>query len=117
MNAIFSQTFYDSHAQKYQNIYVIDEKPSGPLENIVKKIQSPKLSQFKTNDSCSKSCVYAIYNPHNPQELLCLEDISILFNFLLSNNYTIETLLTHMMNQSKVEFKKNFVCFIKYTAM
>ena len=115
MNSVFSQTFYDSHLQTYKNIYVLDQKPVGPLVNIVKQLNPPKLSPFKTNDTGGNSCVYAIYNPNNPQQLLCLEEISILFNFLLSNNYTIDNILTQMMNQSKVEFKKNFVCFIKYS--
>ena len=115
MYTISTQPFYDSFLQTYKNIYVIDQKPSGPLANIVKQLNSPKLSPFTThtNDGCYKPCLYAVYNPTNTQQLLCIEDLGILFNYVISNNYSIDTSLTKMMNQSKVEFKKNFVCFIK----
>ena len=115
MFTISTQTFYDNFSKTYKNIYVVDQKPTGGLEKIVKRIQSPKLSPFTTrpNDGCYKPCIYAVYNPNNTQELLCIEDIGLLFSYVISNNYIIDTSLTKMMNNSKVEFKKNFICFIR----
>ena len=119
MFSITSQPFYDSFSQTYKNIYVTDQKPIGPIINITKKMRPPILSPFKSNSDnhCYNKCIFAFINPENNQEFLCIEDLSTLFNFLIINNYTIDTSLTQMMNQSKVEFKKNFVCFVKYNGL
>ena len=77
MNSLFTQTFYDNNSQTYKNIYVVDQKPQGPLEAFARRIHTPKLSPFKQNDNTYESCVYAIYNPQNPTQLLCIEEISI----------------------------------------
>jgi hypothetical protein len=40
------------------------------------------------------------------------DDIPELFNFLLSNNYKIDTSITKMMNSSEVKMTNKLVCFI-----
>lgn len=114
MYTISSQPIYDNLSQSYKNIYTIDRQPSGILTSIVKRMQPPKLSPFKVNmnDNCYQSCIYAIYNPNTPQQLLCMSQLPLLFSFLTSNGYNIDTKLTSMMNKSKVEFQTNFICFI-----
>lgn len=115
MYTISTQTFYDSISQNYRNIYVIDHKPHGPLAKIARQVTAPKLSPFQTNDNscCNCKCIYAIYNPEYPTQLLCIEQLGLLFNFLTTKGYTIDTNLTTMMQSSKVTFKKDFVCFIR----
>lgn len=114
MYTLSSQPIYDSYNESYKNIYTLDRQPSGKLSTIVKRLNPPKLSPFKVNnnDGCYNPCIYAIYNPNNTQELLCMSQLGLLFSFLTSNQYTIDTKLTSMMNKSKVEFQKNFICFI-----
>ena len=82
---------------------------------IARQITAPKLSPFKTNDNscCNCKCIYAIYNPEYPTQLLCIEQLGLLFNFLTTNGFAIDTSLTTMMQASKVTFKKDFVCFIR----
>lgn len=115
MYTLSSQPFYDSISQNYRNIYVVDRKPDGEFGKIAKQVTAPKLSPFSSNDNscCNCKCIYAIYNPENPHEFLCIEQLGMLFSFLSTHGYTIDTGLTTMMQTSKVTFKKNFVCFIK----
>ena len=115
MFTISSQTFYDSFLQHYRNIYVVDRKPDGAFGKITRQVAAPKLSPFKTNenDYCRSRCIYPIYNPNNPNELLCIDEIALLFSYLTSNGYLIDTSLTKMMQNSKVNFKNNFVCFVR----
>jgi hypothetical protein len=112
---ISTQTFYDSYSQNYKNIYVIDRKPSGELSKIVRQVTAPKLSPFISNENscCNNKCIYAIFNPENTNEFLCIEQLGMLFDFLMSKGYTIDSNLTTMMQSSKVTFKKNFVCFVR----
>lgn len=112
---ISSRPFYDSFHQRYMNIYVVDRKPEGKFASITKQINTPKLSPFISDDynRCSNKCVYAIYDPNNLDELLCIEKLGTLFSYLTMNGYTIDTTLTTMMNTSRVEFMKNFICFVK----
>ena len=115
MYTLSSQTIYDNQKQNYINIYVLDRKPSGALAQIVKPLRVAKISPFQDSrdDNCGPcKCAQAEYNPHQPTEFLCIDDIAILFSWLEENNYTIDTRLTQMMNESRVQFKKRFVCFI-----
>lgn len=115
MYTISTQPFYDSFSQNYKNIYVLDRKPTGALSRISRQITSPKLSPFISNENscCNCKCIYAIYNPENLNELLCIEQLGLLFSFISSNGFMIDTQLTTMMQSSSVTFKKNFVCFVK----
>ena len=110
-----TQPFYDTYNQCYKTIIVIDRKPNAPLSNIVKTLQTPKLSPFQQASPCSfmKSCVQAIYNPDNTSELLTVNDLSLLFTFLTNNGYNIDINLTNMMNNSKASIMTNkLICFI-----
>ena len=115
MYTLSSQPFYDNISESYRNIFVVDRKPIGPFGNIVKQITSPKLSPFISNNNscCNCKCIYAIYDPEDRSQFLCIENIGSLFGFLTSKGYTIDTMLTTMMQSSQVMFKKNFVCFIR----
>ena len=120
MYTLSSQTIYDNVKQNYANIYVLDRKPTGHLEKIVKPLRMTKLSPFQDSrdDNCGPcKCTHAVYNPLQPTEFLCIDDIAILFTWLTNHDYTIDTTLTQMMNDSKVRFKKRFVCFIKHNTI
>ncbi len=112
---ISSQPFYDSYNQCYKNILTINTKPDTPLSSIVKRLHTPKLSPFKESTPCCPipNCVYAIYKIDSKCcELMTPDDIPELFNFLISNNYKIDTSITKMMNSSEVKMTNKLVCFI-----
>ena len=117
---ISTQIYYDTYNTCYKRILTIDRKPSSTtLNQIVKRVSMPKLSEFKQSTPCCpiEKCIYAIYNPHNPMELLRLEDQSLLITYLMANNFTINTSLTQLMleNPIKQSSEKQIMFFITNT--
>lgn len=110
--SIINQLYYNSITQCYQKILVIDRKPIGPLQNIVKTLHTPKLSPFQYATPCSplKLCSLAIYNPYNKSELLSPHTLPILISFLQNNGYTINSQLTHTLCQQT----NNIIFYISY---
>lgn len=105
---LYISPYYDNIKQCYFNVIIIDREPKGPLREIIKRKQYNSLSPFHSNtySNCNyknKSCVHIICHPENKNEILDIDDISILYSFLLQNNYQIDTKLTNMISltQSK----------------
>ena len=46
---------------------------------------------------------------------LLAEDADWLFDFLLSNGYTINTAITNMVNKSSFRFNEQLLCFAGYS--
>jgi len=111
MYQISSEAYLDKFNECYKNIVVISPKPNDPsLNSITRAISREKLSPFQEISPCCPldRCIYAFVHP-NRCELLCVNDIAILFGFLTTNGYTINTDLTKIMQDSDV---KNLICFI-----
>ena len=108
---INSITHLDKFEECYKKIIVINQKPIGPLANLIRTITKEKLSPFQTTTSCCPvaACTYAILNPNHTTQLLCSDNIADLFSFLLTNGYTIQYELTKIMQQSHT---KNLICYI-----
>ena len=115
MNALSKTVFYDNRHQCYRHIITINAKINGPLKHHIKRITAPKLSPFNVRTPCcpENPCILAI-TKLDSHELMCIEDIPNLFNFLLTNNYSIDTSITKMMNESPVKFTNPLICFISY---
>jgi len=106
--------FYDSNNTNYLNGIRINSMPRGPLKNFVKKISKPRLSPFESFYEVSNEeqlCYYQIFNMENPNKPLLENNISVMFNFLLLNNYTINTDITKIMKKNTC----NLICYINYT--
>jgi hypothetical protein len=117
---ISSQIYYDTYNTCYKRILTLDRKPSSTtLNQIVKRLSMSKLSEFKQSTACCPidKCIYAVYNPHNPSELLRLEDQALLITYLSANNFTINTSLTQLMleNPIKQSSEKQIMFFITNT--
>jgi hypothetical protein len=112
--AITTQTYYDTYNTCYKNILVINAMPLGELSKLVRRTNMPKLSPFKQSTPCCpiKQCDYAIYHINNSNELMTPDDIPYLFNYLIENNYKIDTSLTKMMNNSDIKMTNKLVCYI-----
>jgi hypothetical protein len=106
--------YYDSKQQTYIHIIIIDKSPpqTDSLSSIVKLLSTPKLSPFKQD---YEGCVYAIYDPDYPNELLTLKKMSTLFKFLITNNYKINKTLTKIVTDPKNRHGPNndILCFIQ----
>ena len=112
---IGSQPFYNSVDECYTHIYVIDRRPDPPLSNIIHTVHTPRLSPFQTTSGpcCSyKNCVLAVYNPERPDELLRPGDEPVLFTYLISNGFTVDTSLTKIMKNAPVRDGPRLLCLI-----
>ena len=112
------QVYRNTHTQDYQNIIVINMVPDGPLQNIVRRIQTPILSPFETSMDCrNKRCALVLIGSHGcfKNNYMTEDDIPNLFSFLTSNGYTIDTSVTKMMTKSGITMNDNkLICFISY---
>ena len=114
---ISSVVYLDKINECYKTIVVIDNKPEGPLKKYVKSVVRNKLSPFDDDNNCCirKPCYNVIYNLNNDSELLCLENMMDLFNFLSNNGYTIDNSFSKIFEKNKTLNKdEKFICVIKY---
>ena len=110
-----SQVYLDSLDKCYKKVIVINQQPDGPLKKLTKLLSPPPLSPFQVpSDCCASSlCVYAILDPLNNGQLLCMNNIANLFSFLVANNYTIDTSITKIMMKTTEKINK-LICYIGY---
>jgi hypothetical protein len=68
---------------------------------------------FQERSPCcpEDQCYYIVLNPKQTCEFLCVNQINLLFNYLLSNGYSIDTSVTKIMQDSDVKIQ-NLICFI-----
>jgi len=104
-----SKIYYDNY--EYKKIIVLDRKPNhnGLIKNIIKYISPSRLSPF---DIDNNKCIYIILNPNNLTEFLKIEEIPLLFTWLINNGYSINTNFTEIIQNSNLEIKNNIICFI-----
>jgi len=109
--------YYNDQAnnQYYTHIIEINKEPLGPLKNIVKRLNKPKISPFNTfsNDHCVSHCTYAIYDINNPNQLMCISKIPDLYAFILQHAdiYTIDEKLAKMMNSINITNNQDRLLF------
>ena len=109
------QPFYDSFNQSYRQILTINRMPEGPLKQRVKRVHNPRLSpfQFPQPQSCPQpNCIFALYD--NCGQLMCIDQLPNLFQYLVENEYNFDYQLTEMMEKSKVKTDGTLLCYIKY---
>ena len=108
--------YYNSISQEYRNILILNNEPIEPLKQITKRITLNKLSPFQSNNmECkNRNCVIGITKINNKNELMCIDDLPELFEFLINNNFTIDENMTKILQKSNVRMYGNLICFIKY---
>lgn len=108
---IYFETILNKHTQIYEKVLTIDRMPTGALASLVSLINSPRVSEFKINNSpYNCPCKYVINND-DFSNYLTENDIPFLFSFLHSNGYTIDTNLTQMLLKSKIQTPdKKLIC-------
>lgn len=128
---IISQPYYDQYCKQYQNILTVNVVPEGPLRDLIRRIQLPRLYREGSNYNGIDGCGLAITNPffnhiynnlgtYNNNNcnngLMTPNEIPDLYSFLTGNGYQIETQLTNMMNQSPVKITpgRQIVCSATY---
>jgi len=113
--------YYDNVTQCYKNILVLNKEPVGPLKTIIKRINPSKLSDINNTDytyntCCDEpKCIYAICDINNYNQLMHVDDISNLFEYLINHGYTVDTSITNMFQKSSVKLSRGpMICFISY---
>jgi len=114
MYQLTSQVYLDQSNECYKKVIAVEPRPtSGALSNIVKTTNRKRLSPFDQPSPCCPrdNCLNIIVNPAEPCEFLCVQDINLLFSYLLANGYSINTQVTKIMQISEVRIP-NLICFV-----
>ena len=115
MYQITSEIYLDKFNKCYKKIIIISPNPPDTLKSIIKTIPREKLSPYDESHPCQTNrCLNAFVNPNEKCELLCVDQISILFQYLLANGFIINTDITKIMQDSDVKIP-NLICFISKT--
>jgi hypothetical protein len=116
---IFSTPYLDKQCcqgECYKNIIVLSCKPNGPLSNMCRTVKPDKLSIFKGNTCRSSTrtlCMIAVKEitcegePAQNLNLMVLDDLPNLVQYLVLNGYKIDTSFTKMMHISNIKFDTN----------
>jgi hypothetical protein len=102
---LYNEIYYDSLCKEYYNILTLNKQPEGALKDYTKLIN---ITMPSTNETYNSRCTIAItnnllnINNHNNNNnkynkysnLLMLEDINDLTEFLINNNYIIDNSIT-----------------------
>lgn len=124
--SLFSQPYLDKSNKCYKNIVTLNLPPQGPLAELVRFVNFPKLSEFKQSTPCSpiKQCGYALMSLDGCSmggcydNLMTVDEVPNLISFLVSSGYTVDTSITKMFNQSDIRFDTNIgnklICFITF---
>ena len=120
MYSLVGAPFYDERNQCYKKVVRINKFPQGPgpLQKIVKRVRSPRLSHFDVfSDQCcintfNPPCIFVICNPNAPHEFLTVDELPELMSFLIDNGYKIDTSITKMLMKSKVKPSNDLICYI-----
>ena len=121
MYSLVGAPFYDERNQCYKKIIRINKFPQGPLQQIVKRVRSPRLSRFDVfsdNCGCANSnafnppCIFVLCNPLSPHQFLTVDELPELMSFLIDNGYKIDTSITKMLMKSNVKPSNDLICYI-----
>ncbi len=114
MHLLKQEVYLDRFNECYKNVIVITPPPKDKaLLQIAKLVNREKLSPFQQQSPCcpEEQCYYIILNPRNKCEFLCIDQITLLFNYLFTKGYKIDTDTTKVMQMSNVKIN-NLICFI-----
>jgi hypothetical protein len=118
---LYNEIYYDSLCKEYYNILTLNKQPEGTLKDYTKLIN---ITMPSTNDTYNTRCTIAItnnllnINNHNNNNnkysnLLMLEDLNELTEFLINNAYIIDNSITKLYNNtnSNHNYKKLIYSF------
>jgi hypothetical protein len=120
---LYNEIYYDSLCKEYYNILTLNKQPEGTLKDYTKLIN---ITMPSTNDTYNTRCTIAItnnllnINNHNHNNnnnkynnLLMLEDINDVTEFLINNAYIIDNSITKLYNNtnSNHNYKKLIYSF------
>jgi len=114
---LYLEPILNPYFKAYQNVITLDRMPSGPLADMVTVVDLPKLSSFQeagvfSSRGLGGCCVHlllryrktsGLFSWKNTDIFMGADDIPSVLGYLRSNGYTVDTELTKMMFESRVE--------------
>ena len=107
---LYNEINYNSLCKEYYNILTLNKQPQGILKDYTKLINITMPSTNDTyNTRCSIAIVNNLLNNHNYNHinnsnkynnLLMLEDLNELTEFLINNDYIIDNSITKLYNNT-----------------
>lgn len=106
--------YYDNVNQCYKQIITVFPKPRGALTRITKQLNPTRLSPFRTFSDCDPypRCFYAVTDPHNRCDLLRIEDLPLLLNFLSRNGFTVNNQLTRTIMKANTPLGETLLFYV-----
>ena len=106
--------YYDNVHQCYKQIITVFPKPRGALANISKQLRDTRLSSFRKFSDCEPRprCFYAITNPNNKCDLLQIDDLPLLLDFLSRNDYKINDQLTRTIMKANTPLGETLLFYV-----
>jgi len=112
---LYNEINYDSLCKEYYNILTLNKQPEGSLKEHTKTIN---ITIPSTNQTYNKQCTIAILNSvlnnHTSNNkyskysnLLLLEDLNDLTEFLINNNYIIDNSITKIYKNTNTNININ----------
>ena len=113
---LYLEPILNTYFQAYQNVITISHIPEGPLSPLVYTINAAKLSPFQGASRYASpfydrnNCTHVIlrypgenFSWKNSDMFMGKDDIPAVFSFLLENGYHINTDLTKMLFDSRID--------------
>lgn len=98
----------------YKSIVTVRKPVNGPLASYIVQLRQNKLSAFHI-DNLSCNCIYAVRSLKDNTSLMLEDEIDTLLEFLIDNNYTINTEITTLINNNhrlkRSPNQKNLICY------
>lgn len=123
--ALYLEPMLNSYYKSYQDILTLSDIPAGPLQRMVARINTPKLSEFQglsafspppaSRSSYSTNCLLALCRyptdcvqpgrngAKNGDYYMYANDVPNVYGYLESNGYRILEGLTTMTNRGPVD--------------
>jgi hypothetical protein len=129
MYSLSSVPYYDHLTQCYKKVIKISPAPphDSPLNAIIRRVGPIRLSPFQTDSvfsgcgggggggSCcsnvAQCCNLLITHIGDTNQIMCVDEIPTLFQFLIMNGFKIDTSITKMMQASNVKLSNDLICF------
>jgi hypothetical protein len=141
--ALYLEPMLNSYYKSYQDIITLSDMPAGPLQQMVAKINAPKLSEFQTlsafspppisRSSYSTTCLLALCRYPTSQAhptsktgdyFMYASDVPNVYGYLESNGYRILDSLTTMTYRGPVDIatsqpngfhgRRRLICMFRY---
>ena len=112
---LYLEPILNPYFKAYQNVITLDRMPSGPLADMVNVVDLPKMSPFQEagfGHGLGGSCVHVLlryrkssglFSWKNTDIFMGADDIPSVLGYLRCNGYTVDTELTKMMFESRVD--------------